>query len=163
MSATGTIEPAPDGRSVVTFVRELGHPVERVWTAITQTEHLRSWFPADVDLTLELGGAPLSFRPTTQQRARYGSSDADTTTGTVTAVDPPHLLEFTWGDDLLRWELVGSDSHCRLTFQHVVAGADAARAHLPGWHAGLDAVEAGLRGEVIDLWGEPARYDALYR
>ena len=54
MSATGTIEPAPDGRSVVTFVRDLGHPVERVWTAITQTEHLRSWFPADVDLTLEL-------------------------------------------------------------------------------------------------------------
>ena len=162
MSSKGVVDPAPDGRSVVIFVRELEHPVERVWEAITQTEHLRSWFPADVDFTLEVG-APLIFRPTAQQRARYGSSDADTTRGTVTAVDPPYLLEFTWGEDLLRWELAGDNSHCRLTFRHTVADADEAHTQLPGWHAGLDAVEAGLRGETIDLWAEEDRYASLYR
>ena len=162
MSAKGIVESAPDGRSVVIFVRELEHPVDRVWAAVTQAEYLRLWFPAEIDFTLEVGEA-LIFRPTAQQRARYGATDADATSGTVTALDPPHLLEFTWGADLLRWELVGDSSRCRLTFRHTVEDAEEGRAQIPGWHAGLDAVEAGLRGEAIDLWAEAERYEALYR
>ncbi|UMG93452.1 SRPBCC domain-containing protein [Nocardioides sp. TF02-7] len=35
------------------FERRLAHPPEKVWRALTESEHLRHWFPADI-----VGGAP---------------------------------------------------------------------------------------------------------
>ena len=38
------------------LVRELNHPRERVWEALTDPQHLREWTPFDVDGDLEHPG-----------------------------------------------------------------------------------------------------------
>ncbi len=40
--------------------RELRHPVEKVWRAITEPGQLAGWFPAAVELDLRLDG-PVTF------------------------------------------------------------------------------------------------------
>ena len=37
-----------DGTWTLTYVRHLDHPVEKVWRAITESEHLAAWFPCDI-------------------------------------------------------------------------------------------------------------------
>lgn len=49
--------------------------------------------------------------------------DGDTTQDFPAAVRraaPPHLLEYTWGDDLLRWELTPIAAGPRPTLRHTV-------------------------------------------
>jgi uncharacterized protein YndB with AHSA1/START domain len=67
-----------DGRHQLRIERELAHPVERVWTAITDPAELSRWFPATVELELRTG-APV----------RYSMGpDQPEQTGTVLALDP---------------------------------------------------------------------------
>ena len=43
----GTVERGEDGY-VVRFERQLHHPREKVWRAITESEHLVHWMPCDI-------------------------------------------------------------------------------------------------------------------
>ena len=58
ISRHGTVE--RDGaRGVIRFERVLGHPVERVWEAITTAEGLAGWwlpFSATIEIDLVVGG-----------------------------------------------------------------------------------------------------------
>ena len=38
------------------LVRELRHPPEKVWHALTEPAHLREWAPFDADRTLDASG-----------------------------------------------------------------------------------------------------------
>ena len=49
-----------DGRFELRFVRELDHPVARVWEAVTSPEGLSAWFPFDV-VGERRAGAALEF------------------------------------------------------------------------------------------------------
>ena len=40
----GELEQLNDGRWRLRFTRALAHPPEKVWRAITEPEHLASWF-----------------------------------------------------------------------------------------------------------------------
>jgi uncharacterized protein YndB with AHSA1/START domain len=49
--ADGLLETHDDGTAVIRFERHLAHPVERVWTALTNpAEMARWWGEGDVDL-----------------------------------------------------------------------------------------------------------------
>ena len=38
-----------EGETVILdYERELAHPPEKAWRAITESEHLRQWFPVDI-------------------------------------------------------------------------------------------------------------------
>src|SRR5215831_6926382 len=52
---TGTLEDL-GGRWRLRFTRELAHPQERVWRAITEPEHLRAWFPQHISGDWVVGG-----------------------------------------------------------------------------------------------------------
>src|SRR3954466_12331215 len=52
--ADGTLE-TRDGRHVMRYERRLGHPVQRVWAALTESNELRAWL-ADADIELVRGG-----------------------------------------------------------------------------------------------------------
>jgi hypothetical protein len=67
----------------------------------------------------------------------------------VSRADRPTLLEYTWGTDLLRWELVASDSGTRLTLLHTVDDAGMVPKVAAGWHLCLVVAEHLLDGQPI--------------
>ena len=79
-------------RPAVRVERRYPHPIDRVWQAVTTPEGLAEWFPSRVELDLREGGA---VRFDMEGHGR----------GEVLAVDPPHRLVFTWGEDELTFEL----------------------------------------------------------
>lgn len=84
----------PEGeRWCVHFVRTLRHPLEKVWRAITEPDHLAAWFPTTIDGERRAGAA---------LRFAFKDFQADPIDGRMLVFDPPHRLELLWGEDLLR-------------------------------------------------------------
>lgn len=140
------------------FVRDLHHPRERVWTALTEPEQLGEWAPflAHRDLGT-VGDALLTM------------IDGDTEielTASVLRAEAPALLEYSWGTDLLRWELTATGDGTRLTLRHTVADPDMAAMAAAGWHVCLDVAELLLDGAPIGpIRGAEARnfgWDGLH-
>jgi uncharacterized protein YndB with AHSA1/START domain len=138
----------PDGdRWTLVLARDLPHPPERVWRALTAVEHLPRWAPfaSDVDLGAPgpasltmLGGAP--------------GSDPEVAPGEVLTAERPRLLVYRWGDDVLRWELAPAGTGTRLVLAHTVADRTWTSKVAAGWHlclANLDAVLAGRPVEPV--------------
>jgi hypothetical protein len=76
----------------------------------------------------------------------------------VSRAEPPTLLEYTWGTDLLRWELAAIGSGTRLTLRHTVADRTWVPKVAAGWHLCLVVAERLLDGEPIEpIRGEDAR------
>ena len=80
------------------LVRELRHPPEKVWHAITDPAHLREWAPFDANGNLDMPGATVKL-------TTVGVPGPRITETTVKRADAPNLLEYTWGDFDMRWEL----------------------------------------------------------
>jgi uncharacterized protein YndB with AHSA1/START domain len=105
----------PGDPPVLEFVRTLRHPVERVWRAITEREHLHAWLPCDIIGDRRQGAAlQLPFWP--EVTAKFGFDDPRLT-GVIRTWDPPRVFEWTWDRDVIRFELTsqGSDTILRLT------------------------------------------------
>jgi uncharacterized protein YndB with AHSA1/START domain len=116
------------------LVRELRHPPEKVWRALTEPAHLREWAPFEADGSLgAVGTVNLTWAGTQQVSATR-----------VTRSDAPNVLEY--GD--IRWELEALDGGTRLTLWHSIDrrfiswGA-------AGWHICFDSLEWLLAGEPI--------------
>ena len=149
------------GRPAVRFHRRIAHPAERVWRAVTTPDGLSRWFPATVTFDGELrAGTPMHF-------AFAQGFAAD---GRVLAAEPERLLEFTWGDDHIRIELVGVPTDppfTALTFTHTLSdGRDTLARTAAGWHVCLDVLDVVAAGPTpatthtgpTPEWRE--RYDA---
>lgn len=126
---------------VIRLERTYPHPQAKVWAALTDKEQLRHWFVEILDYDRSqfdfTDGGKLTFVPT--------SVDLPTGFGEVTRIDPPHLLEYTWDSETLRWELAAEgESSCRLVFTNVLDDPATAAAVEPGWLAGLDGLAAFL-------------------
>lgn len=135
----GTVRDVGDGRVELRFERRLPHPPEKVWRALTEIDELRSWFVEILDYDRSrlvfAEGASLEFA---------AKGDLPTGHGRVTACDPPSLLEYTWDEETLRWELAPSGADCLLVFTNTLPDRDTADAVEPGWRAGLDQLAAAL-------------------
>jgi uncharacterized protein YndB with AHSA1/START domain len=135
-------------RPAVRLERHLLDPPPIVWTALTDRDELRAWFPCDV--IVEGGrwrvGAPITFD--------FAPEHDMTLTGEVLAVDEPRVLAFTWGDDSLRFELSPLDGGTRLVLVDELPAGAAAR-NAAGWEVCLDRL-AGRESD--DEW--QARFDA---
>lgn len=130
-----------DGRYVLYFERHLAHPPEKVWRAITERDHLRSWFPADLEVEAGVGG---------QVRWTFTEDDKDDVPdGVVTAWEPPHRFAFDINGQTLRWELRSTDTGCRLVFTNIFDDGPYSASYATGWEMCLAAFEALLDG------GEP--------
>lgn len=144
----GTLERLGDGRSRLRFTRTLEHPIEKVWRAVTEPEHLDHWFPTTIEGERR-AGASLRFS--------FPQGEAAAFEGEMLAYDPPRLMEIRWGRDIVRLELEPSNGGTILTLldtvdQHGKAARDGA-----GWHVCLDALAAHLFGdaqarEALSVW-----------
>jgi len=131
-------------RPAVRLERHLADPPSVVWRAITERDQLRSWFPCDV--VVEGGswevGRPITFL--------FPAHVIDLTlTGEVLEVDAPQALAFTWGDEVLRFELTPESGGTRLVLIDELPGGAAAR-NAAGWDDCLDRL-AGLQ-PAPDAW-----------
>jgi uncharacterized protein YndB with AHSA1/START domain len=144
-----------DGRPALRFERRLGHPVEKVWRAVTDPAELGHWFPAEVEVDLRVGGTIAFVFP---------GGEGPPGSGEVTELDPPRLFAFTWDGDALRFELSPDGAGCRLRFTHVFEQADTAARDAAGWHVCLDVLERRLAGEdTASPSGDPTEpWRALY-
>ncbi|TDD29560.1 SRPBCC family protein [Kribbella turkmenica] len=133
-----------NGRTILRMRRELRHPVERVWRAITEPEQLAGWFPAAVELDLRLDG-PIRF--TFEEDP--GAPVDEESSGVIRACEPPRLLEYTWGTEVLRWELVPTADGCTL---HLTATHDdrpGSASFTSGWLLCFDALEKVVGGSAV--------------
>jgi uncharacterized protein YndB with AHSA1/START domain len=123
------------------FVRDFRHPPERVWGALTDPAQLSEWAPfvADHDLGTT-GEATLTM---------IDGDTAEDMPASVQRAEPPHLLVYSWGKDLLRWELAATPAGTRLTLSHTLEDRDWLPKVAAGWHLCLDVAEHLLDGEPM--------------
>jgi uncharacterized protein YndB with AHSA1/START domain len=133
--AAGAYRPAPasgarvekDGENwTLILVRELRHPPEKVWLALTEPAHLREWAPFDADANL---GAAGPVRLTWAATSHVSETR-------VTRADAPRVLEY--GD--MRWELEPIHTGTRLTLWHRIDRRFIAWG-AAGWHICFDVLD----------------------
>jgi hypothetical protein len=75
----------------------------------------------------------------------------------VRVVDAPARLEYTWGDDVIAWELSPVRAGTRLTLRHTVQGKDWMPKVAAGWHLCLVVADHVIAGERVQpIVGEDA-------
>lgn len=110
------------------FTRELHHPPDKVWRALVEPDHLEAWFPTTVEGD-RAEGATLTFS--------FREDEAPPMQGEMVTYQPHSVLEFKWGEDLLRFELEAVDAGTLLTLSDTFdelgrAARDAAGCKEPG-------------------------------
>jgi uncharacterized protein YndB with AHSA1/START domain len=154
-----------DGRWGVRYERTLRHPPEKVWRALTESEHLRHWMPTDI-VGERRAGAPIELPFWPAQVERY-TIEEPVLHGEIRVWDPPAVFEWTWDTDVLRWELTPTDEGTLLTFTTRLGDgkADTAWGAAAGYHICLDQLidllddgEVGpLEDRTVSRWEERYR------
>ncbi|GAA0700770.1 hypothetical protein GCM10010193_64410 [Kitasatospora atroaurantiaca] len=151
MTGIGSLEQAGD-RWHLRFIRELSHPREKVWRAVTEHEHLARWFPSIITGEWAVGGKLVFTDPEGRGPAFEGE---------VLAYAPPAVLEFSWGLDVIRLELTERDGGCTLVLLDTLEELGKAARDGAGWHECLDllAVDLDGRGET---WSPGQKWAELH-
>src|SRR5262245_37255892 len=128
-------------RWTLVFIRDLHHPPEKVWAALTEPSQLSAWAPFTTDQDLSrLGDVTLTM---------IDGETAMDMPASVLRAEPPALLEYTWGTDLLRWDLTPVDAGTRLVLRHRVEDREWLPKVAAGWHLCLVVAEHLLDGDPI--------------
>jgi len=142
--ATGAqVEKTPDKWTLI-LTRELRHPPEKVWQALTDPAQLREWAPFEVDVNLGAVG--------TRAKLTWAGT-ANVTEAAVTLADAPRALEYSD----LRWELEPLPGGTRLTLWHIIDRRFIAWG-AAGWHISFDVLDRLIAGNPI---GRIAGADAM--
>lgn len=121
----------------------LDHHLDCVWAALTESKQLELWLAVGEIEPREGGRVRLSF-----------AGGGMTIDSTVTAIQPEHMLEYSWSqagepDRPVRWALDPIGAAVRLDMTVTTpAGEDAARM-AASWAAHLEMLAASLSGKPI--------------
>ncbi|HKQ68792.1 MAG TPA: SRPBCC family protein [Polyangiaceae bacterium] len=140
--AASGAEVRKDGEKwTLVLVRDLSHPPAKVWSALTDPEHLREWAPFDADRNLGNVGAV--------HLTTVGVPTPLVSETQVKRADAHKVLEFSWGGQDIRWELepLGAGG-TRLTLWHNIDRRFIAMG-AAGWHVCFDVLERFLAGGPI--------------
>ena len=148
----GQLEQAGD-RWRLRFTREVPHPPEKVWRALTEPEHLAAWFPTAIEGERRTG-APLRFV--------FTGGEGPTIDGEMLVYDPPSVLELRWGgEETLRFELRPTAAGTLLTFVNTFDELGKAARDAAGWHSCLDVLAHHLSGEPAP-WAPSERWQQVH-
>lgn len=136
-----------DGRTVLRMERQLTHPPEKVWRALTDPTELVGWFPAAVELDLRLGGE-ISFHFPDGEDDFVEDPD---NTGVIRSYEPPRLLEYSWGAELHRWELSATPDGCLLVLTATYDDRQGSASFTAGWLGCFAALDQLLGGPAVPL------------
>jgi uncharacterized protein YndB with AHSA1/START domain len=137
-----TAEVVPDGDDwTLIFVRDFRHPPKAVWAALTDPAELDGWAPFAASRDLgATGEATLTM---------IDGEEREDLPATVRRVEAPSLLEYTWGDDLLRWELEPAGDGTRLTLRHTLRTPGIEDRVAAGWHLCFDQLDKVAGGQPV--------------
>jgi len=139
------------------LVRDLRHPPESVWKALTDPEHLREWAPFDSDRSLGTVG--------TAKLTTVGAPTPQVSETRVKRAEAPKVLEFNWGGQDIRWELEPRESGVtRLTLWHNINRGFISWG-AAGWHICFDVLDRLLAGQPIGriVGAEAMKFDGWQR
>lgn len=137
------------------YERQLSHPRELVWKAITDPKELAGWFNTKAVIDGRSGGT-IDF---------VNTVSGFHTSGHILAWDPQCVFEHEWHiapnlslpdgepEAVIRWELKqDGDSNTLLTLTYSRLTKSTSLRFAPGTHAYLDRLEASLNNEVLPDW-----------
>jgi len=130
------------------LVRELRHPPQKVWQALTDPAHLREWAPFDADGNLGTAGNTVNL-------TTVGAPALHVTETRVRRAEAPKLLEYNWGGFEMRWELEPHEGGTRLTLWHNIARGFISMG-AAGWHICFDVLDRLLGEHPIGRMVGPA-------
>ncbi|MFF5081557.1 SRPBCC domain-containing protein [Actinoplanes sp. NPDC000266] len=130
---------AADGdRWTLVFVREFRHAPIVVWSALTEPEQLDQWAPfVPVRDLGSLGETTLTM---------VDGAAREDVPAVVTRAEAPSLLQYSWGGDLLRWELEESPGGTRLILRHTLSHPGMEAMVAAGWHLCAEVLRRLLDG-----------------
>jgi uncharacterized protein YndB with AHSA1/START domain len=125
--------------AIVHHSRELAAPPDRVWRALTTSAEISELMDRKVTIEPRVGG-----------RARFFIDENDQAIETVVVkCEPERLLEHTWEDSLVRWELRPSESGTTVDLAHIGLVGEWIVNMGAGWHAFLDDLANFVEGRPI--------------
>jgi uncharacterized protein YndB with AHSA1/START domain len=109
------------------FERHYPHPIEEVWSALTDPQRLEDWM-GTADIEPRVGG-----------RFDLMLDDSQPSTGRIIVWEPPSVLEFSWSnasarEAVARYELTRDGDGTRMLFVHKGIPSASRALMLPGWH-----------------------------
>ncbi|MDM5155047.1 SRPBCC family protein [Bacillus sp. DX1.1] len=128
---------------VAQYNRPLSNSVEKVWAALTENDKLARWMPNLQVEDLRKGGT-----------IKFDMMDGSGTFIDIEILDCRlnSVLEFTWGNDRVRFELYRESDGCLLTLKEFInAINDHTPKDLAGWHICLDVLSALLDGCYMEF------------
>jgi uncharacterized protein YndB with AHSA1/START domain len=146
------------GYATLRYNRQLPHPREVVWRAITDPKELAGWMNTKAvidghnDGTIDFVNTVSGFH----------------TEGRILVWDPLSVFEHEWHitpnpslpdgepEAIIRWELeeTGGSDGTLLTLTHSSLTRSTSGNFAPGWHAYLDRLEASLINEKLPDWSQ---------
>ncbi|MEI1278329.1 SRPBCC family protein [Leptospira venezuelensis] len=157
--------------SEVRFERLLPGPIETVWEYLTDSEKRGTWL-ASGTMELKVGGkVELNFLhsslsdeknyPDRFKAMENGISGVET----ITAIDPPRFLSFTWHPDSeVRIELEEKGEEVLLTLRHYKLNDEFGKLMVSsGWHTHLDILVSKLYKESVPkFWQTFEKHEIEY-
>jgi uncharacterized protein YndB with AHSA1/START domain len=140
--------------ATLTFERRLRHPIQAVWEAITDPDHLARWYLTKAQIDARVGGS-IDF---------VHSPALVHATGKILTWEPPRVFEHEWNvgpkkeiptqgeRSTIRWELTSEGDITILRFTHRRLTRQTAVIFAGGMVAFLDRLENQLDGVPLVDW-----------
>ncbi|MCH1626865.1 SRPBCC family protein [Ferdinandcohnia quinoae] len=125
---------------IARFERYLEHSVEDVWSMLTDNDKLSKWFSELHVEELREGGT-----------IKFDMGDGSFEEMKILELQMHSVLEYTWAEDVVRFELNPEENSCKLILiEKIKLITDHTPRDLAGWHVCLDVIQALLDGRIIE-------------
>ncbi|WP_340012517.1 SRPBCC family protein [Paenibacillus sp. FSL H7-0690] len=129
-----------DQHYVARFERQLKHSATEIWSYLTENEKLALWFSELQIEDLREGGL-----------IKFDMQNGTFVDMEITALLHQSIFEFTWAEDLVRFELYPNSEGCLLVLNETL---QTLTPHTPrdlaGWHVCLEVFQHLLEGTTLE-------------
>lgn len=134
------------------YERHLKHSVKEVWSYLTDNDKLPQWFSELRVDELREGGV-----------IKFDMGDGTFEEMKIIELKMHSVLEYTWGEDIVRFELSQEQDGCSLVLiEKIHTITDHTPRDLAGWHVCLDVIAVLLDRKTIDRKDEWKKWYEKY-